>query len=100
MADEPKVITTIGVETFLDVGNPPLNLLRVQPGIPIDDAYEQVSILLGYIKHLIHEGDAEDDHKLLGAAEYLSVLAKALMDEIEMTKNRLHCSSKLTSSIL
>jgi len=100
MADEPKVITTIGAETFLGVGNPPINLLRVQPGIPIDDAYEQVSILLGYIKHLIHEGDAEDDHKLLGAADYLTVLAKALMNEIEMTKNRLRCSSKLTSSVL
>jgi len=47
MADESKILTTAGVETFLDVGNPPVDLLRVQPGIPIDDAYEQVSILLG-----------------------------------------------------
>ncbi|MDZ3995161.1 DUF3077 domain-containing protein [Pseudomonas sp. Teo4] len=89
MADEPN-ITTIGVETFLEVGNPPINLLRVQPGVPIDDAYEQVSVLLGYIKHLVREGDMEDDHKLLGAADYLTALAKALMNEIEMSKNRLH----------
>ena len=90
MADDPKVLTTAGVETFLDVGNPPVDLLRVQPGIPIEDAYEQVSILLGYIKHLVREGDMEDDHKLLGAADYLSALAKALMNDIEMAKNRMY----------
>ncbi|HHJ1297804.1 DUF3077 domain-containing protein [Pseudomonas sp. SWRI59] len=90
MADEPKPLTTAGLATFLDVGNPSLNLLRVQPGIPIDVAYEQVSVLLGYIKHLVREGDMDDDHKLLGAADYLSVLAKALMDDIELAKNRLH----------
>ncbi|HEN8709972.1 MULTISPECIES: DUF3077 domain-containing protein [Pseudomonas] len=88
MADEPKVLTTVGVATFLDVGNPPVDLLRVQPGIPIDDAYEQVSVLLSYIKHLVREGDMEDDHKLLSAADYLSLLAKALMDDIEIAKNR------------
>ncbi|MGF6391792.1 DUF3077 domain-containing protein [Pseudomonas plecoglossicida] len=90
MADERKVLTTVGVVTFLDVGNPPVDLLRVQPGIPIDDAYEQVSVLLGYIKHLVREGDMEDDHKFLGAADYLSLLAKALMNDIEVAKNRLH----------
>ena len=90
MDDEPKILTTVGVETFLDVGFPPMDLLRVQPGIPIDDAYEQVSRLLGYIKHLVFEGDMEDDHKLLGAADYLSALAKALMNDIEMAKNRVH----------
>ncbi|MGE8051639.1 DUF3077 domain-containing protein [Pseudomonas monteilii] len=89
MADEPKVILTIGAETFLEVGNPPIDLLRVQPGIPIDDAYKQVSILLSYIKHLLREGDMEDDHKFLGAADYLTALAKALMNEIELTKNTL-----------
>lgn len=88
MAVNSKPVTTAGVETFLDVGNPPLDLLRVQPSIPIDDAYEQVSILLGYIKHLVREGDMEDDHKLLGAADYLSALAKALMNDIEIAKNR------------
>jgi len=89
MADETKSTATIGAETFLEVGNPPIDLLRVQPGIPIDDAYEQVSVLLGYIKHLVREGDIEDDHKLLGAADYLSALAKALMNDIEMANHRL-----------
>jgi len=90
MNGKPTVLLTAGVETFLEVSNPPIDLLRVQPGIPLDDAYEQVSILLGYIKHLVREGDMEDDHKLLGAADYLSALAKALMNDIEMAKNRLH----------
>lgn len=75
MADDPKILTTAGVATFLDAGNPPVDLLRVQPGVPIDDVYQQVSVLLGYIRHLVREGDMEDDHKLLGAADYLSALA-------------------------
>jgi hypothetical protein len=85
----PSAVTA-GVETLLDAGSPSMPLLRVMPGIPIEDAYEQVSILLGYIKHLIREGDAQDDHKLLGAADYLSTLAKALMNDIEIARNRRH----------
>jgi len=88
MNDSPKPITTAGLETFLDVGDPPVGLLRVQPGIAIDDAYEQVSVLLSYIKHLLREGDMEDDHKLLGAADYLTAMAKALMNDIELAKNK------------
>ena len=86
--NSPKPITTAGVETFLAAGNPSLNLLRVEPGVPIDAAYEHVSILMGYIKHLVREGDMEDDHKLLGAADYLSAFAKAIMDDIEIARNR------------
>ena len=88
MNDSPKPITTAGLETFLDVGDPPVGLLRVQPGIAIDDAYEQVSVLLSYIKHLLREGDREDDHKLLGAADDLTAMAKALMNDIELAKNK------------
>lgn len=83
-------LVTAGIETFLEAGNPTLNLLRVQPGIPVDDAYEHVSVLLGYCKHLVREGDMEDDHKMLGAADYLLATAKALMNDIEIAKNRQH----------
>ncbi|MCO6690886.1 DUF3077 domain-containing protein [Pseudomonas shirazica] len=86
----PSPILTAGLETFLEAGNPTLDLLRVQPGIPIDDAYEHVSVLLGYIKHLVREGDMEDDHKLLGSADYLLAMAKALMNDIELARNKLH----------
>ncbi|MBP2261277.1 hypothetical protein J3B00_002082 [Pseudomonas sp. BP8] len=47
-------------------------------------------MLLGYIKHLVREGDMEDDHKFLGAADYLSAFAKAIMDDIEAARSRLH----------
>lgn len=90
MSDAAETTVTAGAKTFLEAGNPTVDLLRVQPGIPIDHAYEHVSVLLGYIKHLVREGDAEDDHKLLGAADYLLVLAKALMDDIELGKNKVH----------
>ncbi|MFJ4443099.1 DUF3077 domain-containing protein [Pseudomonas sp. NPDC089422] len=90
MSDAAKTIVTAGVETFLEAGNPTVDLLRVQPGIPIDHAYEHVSVLLGYIKHLVREGDMEDDHKLLGAADYLLALAKALMNDIEIARNKVH----------
>ncbi|MDR2315189.1 MAG: DUF3077 domain-containing protein [Pseudomonas sp.] len=90
MSDAANTIVTAGIETFLEAGNPTVDLLRVQPGIPIDHAYEHVSVLLGYIKHLVREGDMEDDHKLLGAADYLLALAKALMNDIEIGKNKVH----------
>lgn len=83
-------VTTVGIETFLPAGSPSLNLLRVQPGVPVDAAYEHVSILMGYIKHLVREGDMEDDHKFLGAADYLCDMAKALMNDIEIAKGRVH----------
>ena len=88
MTDAVKPILTAGMETFLEAGNAAVDLLRVQPGIPIDHAYEHVSILLGYIKHLVREGDMEDDHKLLGASDYLLALAKALMNDIELAKEK------------
>ncbi|MER2298053.1 MULTISPECIES: DUF3077 domain-containing protein [Pseudomonas] len=87
-AETAKPIHTAGMATFLEAGNPPMNLLRVQPGIPVDHAYEHVSILLGYIKHLVREGDMEDDHKLLGASDYLLGMAKALMNDIELAKQK------------
>lgn len=84
---EPGV--TAGVQPCCELEGESRHLFRVMPGIPFEQAYEQVSILLGYIRHLIHEGDLTDDHKLLGAADYLSGLAKAVMDDIEIARARL-----------
>ncbi|MDP9663778.1 UNVERIFIED_ORG: hypothetical protein J2W16_001492 [Pseudomonas cremoricolorata] len=56
----------------------------------MDAAYEHVSILMGYIKHLVREGDMEDDHKLLGAADYLCDMANALLNDIEIAKGKRH----------
>ncbi|WP_027907599.1 DUF3077 domain-containing protein [Pseudomonas taiwanensis] len=90
MSDQSKTAVTAGVATLIEVGNPPVDLLRVVAGIPVDYAYDQVSVLLGYITHLVREGDAEDDHKLLGAADYLSALAKALMNDVEIARNKMN----------
>ncbi|MGY4524636.1 hypothetical protein ACVWZT_001450 [Pseudomonas sp. TE21394] len=56
----------------------------------MDAVYEHVSILMGYIKHLVREGDMEDNHKVLGAADYLCGIAKALMNDVEIAKNKAH----------
>ncbi|CAM3980985.1 hypothetical protein CCOS865_01712 [Pseudomonas reidholzensis] len=90
MSDDPETNVTVGVETFFEAGDKPCHIFRAMPGVPFEHAYEQVSVLLGYIKHLVREGDMEDDHKFLGAADYLSAFAKAIMDDIEIARNRLH----------
>lgn len=59
---------------------------RLASSLPITCAHEHASILLGYITHLVEQGDLEDDHKLLGAATYLSALAKTLLDDVELTE--------------
>lgn len=88
MTDHPGPRVTAGTVTFLQAGNSSHNLFGVQPGVPVEGAYEHVTVLLGYITHLVREGDMEDDHKLLGAADYLLAMAKALMNDIELAKNR------------
>ncbi|MBO0365568.1 DUF3077 domain-containing protein [Pseudomonas shirazensis] len=88
MSADPKTNVTAGVETFFESGEESSHIFRVMPGVPFEHAYEHVSVLLGYIKHLVREGDMENDHKLLGAADYLSTFAKAIMDDIEIARNR------------
>ena len=89
MNESHQPYVTVGVQPFGELEGESLRLFRVMPGIPFEQAYEQVSVLLGYIRHLIHEGDLSDDHKLIGAADYLSGLAKAVMDDIEIARARL-----------
>ncbi len=90
MSNNQPLNVTVGAETFCETGQGLSHMFRVMPGVPFEDAYEQVSVLLGYIRHLVREGDMEDDHKLLGAADYLSAFAKAIMDDIEIARNRRH----------
>ena len=49
-----------------NTGTRNLPAFRVACNVPSAGAYEHVSILLGYINHLVEQGDFEDDHKLLG----------------------------------
>ncbi|WP_312932687.1 DUF3077 domain-containing protein [Pseudomonas sp.] len=87
MSDEPPLNVTLGIRQFSETGKSAAAMFQVSPGVPFGEAYEHVSVLLGYIHHLVAEGDAQDDHKLLGAAGYLSAFAKAIVDDIEIAQN-------------
>nr|WP_314493397.1 DUF3077 domain-containing protein [uncultured Pseudomonas sp.] len=78
---------TVGVQHFSETGKTPYLMFRIAPGVPVEYAYEHVSVLLGYINHLVPEGDLQDDHKLLGAANYLSAFAKAIVDDVEIARS-------------
>jgi hypothetical protein len=73
--------TTAGKETFLE-------LFRIQPGIPFDRAFDELSVLLGCIRHLTFEAEMEKDAIALSAAHYLSAFAKALINDMELARQR------------
>ena len=77
MSDHLKSRTTVGAEKFLE-------LYRVEPGVPLDLAFDELSVLIGCIKHLNEEAEMEGD-KIAGSAErILSAMAKALINDMEM----------------
>lgn len=71
-------------ETFFSSINAPVDLFRIVPGIPFQCALEQVTLLLGYIHHLIFEEAMEPNGRMLWAAYYLSGFAKAILNEVEV----------------
>ncbi|MCO7516781.1 DUF3077 domain-containing protein [Pseudomonas guariconensis] len=81
MSNDPKACTTAGVETFLE-------LFRVQPGVPLDRALDELSMLLGCIRHLTTEAEMEGDLLAGSAARVLSSMAKALINDVELGMNR------------
>lgn len=70
----PKHAGTAGKETF--------DLFRMQPDVPFDHAFSQLSVLLGCIRHLTTEAEMESDRVAGCAARILSELAKALVDDM------------------
>ena len=82
MNDALKDVTTAGRETF--------DLFRLQPGVPFEHAFSQLSVLLGCIRHLTTEAEMEHDHQAGSAARILSEMAKALIDDIELGLNKSH----------
>jgi hypothetical protein len=82
MNDALKNVTTAGSETF--------DLFRLQPGVPFEHAFSQLSVLLGCIRHLTTEAEMEHDRKAGSAARILSEMAKALIDDIELGLNKSH----------
>ncbi|MGE8398901.1 MAG: DUF3077 domain-containing protein [Burkholderiales bacterium] len=81
MNNSPSDSSTAGVETF--------DLFRMQPNVPSNHAFSQLSVLLGCIRHLTTEAEMDNDRVAGSAARILSEMAKALIDDMErgMGKN-------------
>ncbi|MBA6117952.1 DUF3077 domain-containing protein [Pseudomonas sp. NC26] len=82
MHDELKKITTAGKESF--------DLFRLQPGVPFEQAFSQLSVLLGCIRHLTTEAEMENDRQAGSAARIISEMAKALIDDMERGLTKPH----------
>ena len=81
MTTPPPNLTTAGITQCLD-------LYRIQPGIPFQHAFGELSVLLGCIRHLTCEAEMENDQIAASTARILSALAKALIDDLEIGMNR------------
>jgi hypothetical protein len=75
---------TVGKTCFYQGENHTHPLFRIEPGIPCQDAREQASELMGYVRDLIITGLMDGDQKLIWASHYLSAMAKALLDDAEL----------------
>ena len=76
--------STAGVVTFLTTEDPPMDLFRINPGVPCDYALEQVSTLLGCVNKLLQAGIVDRDEDMLCSAYYLSGFAKVVIDDVEI----------------
>ena len=63
--EKPIIWKTAGVQTCLD-------LYRIQPDIPFQQAFDELSVLLGCIRHLTCEAEMEGD-QMSGSAAGSSV---------------------------
>jgi hypothetical protein len=81
MTTQPHRWQTAGV-------TPCLELYRIQPGIPFEHAFSELSVLLGCIRHLTCEAEMESDLLAGSSARILSALAKALIDDMEIGLQR------------
>ncbi|MFJ3074123.1 DUF3077 domain-containing protein [Pseudomonas sp. NPDC087029] len=59
-------------------------LFQIAAGIPCQNAREQASELMGYVRDMTLTGVMENDQQLIWASHYLSALAKALLDDVEL----------------
>ncbi|QXH52232.1 DUF3077 domain-containing protein [Pseudomonas fakonensis] len=81
MTDQPRQHHTAGVTTCME-------LYSIQPGIPFEHAFDELSALLGCIRHLTCEAEMESDLIAGSSARILSAMAKALIDDMEIGMNR------------
>ncbi|CAI3809332.1 hypothetical protein GLGCALEP_05639 [Pseudomonas sp. MM221] len=66
------------------------DLFRLQPNVPFDHAFTQLSVLLGCIRHLTTEAEMENDRSAGSAARILSEMAKALIDDMKRGMSKTH----------
>lgn len=83
MSDETKSVTAAGGDTFTE-------LFQVRPGITFDHAFDELSVLLGCIRHLTFEAEMENDRQAGSAARILSAFAKELVNDMERGRSKLH----------
>ncbi|WP_432760429.1 DUF3077 domain-containing protein [Pseudomonas entomophila] len=60
-----------------------MDLFKVEPGVSFQDAFSELSVLLGCIRHLTCEAEMEGDLLAGSSARILSAMAKALIDDME-----------------
>ena len=65
-----------------------LHLFKIEPGVTFEDAFSELSVLLGCIRHLTCEAEMEGDLLAGSSARILSAMAKALIDDMELGLNR------------
>ena len=65
-----------------------MDLFKVEPGVSFEDAFSELSVLLGCIRHLTCEAEMEGDLLAGSSARILSAMAKALIDDMEVGLNR------------
>lgn len=65
-----------------------LDIFRIQPGIPFEHAFSELSVLLGCVRHLTTEAEMEGDLMAGSAARILSGMAKGLIDDMELGMSR------------
>ncbi|WP_236180064.1 DUF3077 domain-containing protein [Pseudomonas mosselii] len=65
-----------------------LDLFKVEPGVSFEDAFSELSVLLGCIRHLTCEAEMEGDLLAGSSARILSAMAKALIGDMEVGLNR------------
>lgn len=83
--DEP--LTTIGLTPFHYCNNEPL--LRVNRGVPVADALEQVSDLLFLVRLLtVDAAYSKDSDRHAWAAHHLASMSKAVIDDVQKVLSR------------
>jgi len=80
--DDAKTCTTVGKTLFVQGQGQPL--FCIAPGIPCDYARERAAELMGCVRDMTLAGAIDGDPQLIWASHYLSALAKALLDDVEL----------------